>query len=202
MEKSVESLFLIAGLHSAKEFSAARTLTLYYSDHFLCVWVCLQKPHYAGPWKSFKKFILKYIFDAWHKECWIKNAWNMWLCMRREAMINPCLISTHSRLSNSNNELYATTRQIQRYGLVLILKNKYSSFFCSIALWEDPDFFSSQGNCGNKRQYAKAGYEINESISDTHIGKYLYPVSLWVLSHKITHFRFACVAAAAGSSRD
>ena len=37
MEKSVESLFLIAGLHFAKEFGALLGLTLHYSDHFLCV---------------------------------------------------------------------------------------------------------------------------------------------------------------------
>ena len=37
MEKSVESLFLIAGLHFAKEFGALLGLTMYYGDHFLCV---------------------------------------------------------------------------------------------------------------------------------------------------------------------
>ena len=176
MEKSVESLFLIAGLHSAKEFSAARTDFVIVIILCVCEFASKNRIMQAHESPS-KKFILQYIFDAWHKECWIKNAWNMWLCMRREAMINPCLISTHSRLSNSNNELCATTRQIQRYGLVLILKNKYS-FFLFYHSEKTQIFFSSQGNCGNKRQYAKAGYEINESISDTHIGKYLYPVSL------------------------
>ena len=98
-------------------------------------------------------------------------------------MINPCLILTHSRLSNSYNELYAITRQIQRYGLVLILKNKYSIFFCSrLYHSEKTHIFFIARKLWEKRQYAKAGYEINESISDTHIGKYLYPVSMSVVT--------------------